>query len=101
MTPSTRSLYPSDICAICGETRENHGDKRHVFSVDGELVDLPTPAKARQQSPEGRALAKDPTANLMLRVVQKLIAKNILDGEDLVYIFGGESNADYRGPAGG
>lgn len=87
--PSTPD--PDERCGVCDETRENHGDMQHVFSLDGILIaKSPTPP-ARNTPPSARAdaLAKDPVANLVLRLVERLIANGVLVPEDLMYVMGG------------
>lgn len=90
MTNSS-TVSPDDPCAICGTTRENHGDRKHKFSIDGSLNPLDPPAPRRQApTPAGQALAKDPTTAMTLRLVEVLIQKGVLLGDDLIHIFGGE-----------
>lgn len=70
----------------------------HKFSTDGSLEPLPKAAPARQAAPQERKhaslsvaepeLAKDPIARLQLRIIERLTTKGLLDGEDLMYIFG-------------
>jgi len=90
-TSSPKMLDPDEECLVCGHRREIHGDMKHQFSTDGNLRAKPQPEPARQQAPteRGQQLAKDPTTAAMLRIVEVLIQKDILKGEDLVYIFGG------------
>lgn len=99
----TSSPSPDDICEICSTTRENHGDRQHKFSEDGQLVPMPAGPPAKNEppqlkgeppklSPPGVELAKDPVARLQLRMVERLTAKGIFTADDLLYLFG--SNAD-------
>lgn len=91
-------ISPDDVCEICGTTRENHGDKHHKFSEDGQLLPLEKGSKPRQEIPkakeelsrEAEIIANDPVANLTLRFIERMIQRNQLDGEDLMYIFGGK-----------
>lgn len=106
MTMTNSSVSPDDECQVCMETRENHGDKNHKFSVDGILEPKEPAPKARQQPPafkgqESRAqrLGGDPTAALSLRLIERLVSKGVFNGDDLVYLFGGEDAPD-RGPTG-
>lgn len=82
---------PDDVCQVCSETRENHGDKLHHFSTDGQLVSkTPPPApKNTPPTPAGSALARDPLVGPLLRLVEQLVSKGILEPQDLVRIFGG------------
>lgn len=88
---------PDDECALCGLTRENHGDSNHKFSQDGELIPVKPGPPARQQPPEekkaslsapAKDLAEDTTAQAFLRLVDVLVKKEVLDGQDLMYILG-------------
>jgi len=83
-----------DVCEVCCETRENHGDKQHEFSLDGVLKTKKAPEPPRNQPPRERgaagALAQDPVARLQIRMIERLVAKGMLDGEDLMYIFGND-----------
>lgn len=98
MTTITTDPIPSadDICGVCAETRENHGDKRHQFSIDGVLIALkPAPMpKNLAPTPRGQVVGNDPVARMVLRMVERLIAKGVLEGDDLVHIFGGERSED-------
>lgn len=90
------AIAASDECGVCGTTREDHGDKQHKFSMEGILTPLDPPPKPRQQppvakgemSPEAQVLSKDPTTQVMLRMVNRMVAKGLFDGADLMYIFG-------------
>lgn len=83
-----------DVCEVCGETRENHGDRQHEFSLDGVLKQKKPTEKARAEAPRERgsgpaaALAQDPVARLQLRMIERMVAKGVFDGEDLMYVFG-------------
>lgn len=82
-----------DVCAVCDETRENHGDKQHEFSLDGVLKPIKQGAPARSEPPRERtaagvALGNDPVARLQVRLIERMVAKGLFDGEDLMYIFG-------------
>lgn len=98
---------PDDLCGVCDTTRENHGDMNHVFSIDGNLQTLPQRPHPRQQPPrekgekthaslsaEASAISRDPVTSMSLRLIERLIAKNILNGEDLLIIFGGETHGN-------
>jgi hypothetical protein len=87
---------PDDECGVCGATRENHGDKNHEFSIEGVLTPKKAPAAPRQMAPSPRAaaLGADPVARLVIRLVERLAQKGLLDGEDMLKIFGGEDASD-------
>jgi hypothetical protein len=101
MTTTTSSpVTPDDECGVCGTIRDQHGDKAHEFNLDGVLKPKKMGEKGRAQPPmsrEAQVLTKDPSTAVMLRLVEKLVARGLLEGEDLVYIFGGGNAAD-RGP---
>lgn len=94
---TTSSPVPkaNDICGVCAETRENHGDKQHEFSIDGVLKKLSPAPQAKSTPPAERGsapaqqLSNDPIARLQVRLIERLVAKGILEGDDLIYIFGG------------
>lgn len=91
MTSFPKTLDPDQECGICGLKRDEHGDSRHEFNAEGILIPKAAPEPPRQQPPSerGAALLKDPTTGVMLRTVERLIQKGLLEGDDLVYIFGG------------
>lgn len=82
------SIRPDDICEVCGTKREDHGDKNHKFNSMERVDPRPVP-KNIPPTAKGDAVSRDPLTALHLRLVEKLIAKNLLDGDDLLYIFGG------------
>ena len=90
MTSSPKTPDPDDLCGVCGYRREAHGDSNHEFNMDGDLIPKKTPDPARSNPPteRGQALLKDPTTGVMLRMVERMIQKGLLTGDDLVYIFG-------------
>lgn len=85
-----------DICEVCMETREFHGDKNHEFSSDGVLTPKKKPEPPKP-GPIPRTIP-DPTQAALLRLVERLISKELIQGDDLVYIFGGISGSTDRGP---
>lgn len=101
MQTSSREAKADDMCGVCGETRENHGDKNHEFNIDGELKPLKKPEVGRQAAPtrRGDELAKDPVAQVMLRLIEVLGTKGVLSPYDNMYIFGGGTYAPHRGEA--
>lgn len=93
-------ISPDDICEVCSTKRDEHGDRNHKFSTDGELVPLEKAAKPRQEPPKERSTVQhafpgtNDMASLHLRLVERLVAKGLFDAEDLLYIFGGKTHAD-------
>lgn len=83
-------MNPDDICGVCNLTRDQHGDMQHEFSADGVLKKKTPPPVPNNVSPAIRGMANDPTVRLVLRMVQRLTDKGLLEGDDLVYIFGGD-----------
>lgn len=87
---------PDDRCGVCNTLRDEHGDKRHEFNLDGQLIELGPAPTARQQPPQAKGepsakaneLSRDPVASLCLRLTERLVAKGLFDGDDLMYIFG-------------
>lgn len=96
---SSSGSDPNEPCVICEITRENHGDSNHVFKgedSDGLLEKKPTPEPPRQQAPRERGqasdvLGADPVARMHLRMVERMVHKGLLNGDDLMYIFGAGS----------
>lgn len=81
-----------DVCGVCGETRENHGDMNHVFDVEGQLKRKEAAGPPRQAPPEMAGTTAQMTQNAFLRLIEVLVNKGLLDGEDLVRVFGGDSS---------
>lgn len=101
-SPSTSLKGPDDPCGVCDTTRENHGDMRHKFSLEGHLEVMPEPAPPRAEapklkgetmSPEAQKVAQDPTAHVILRLVELMVEKELLSGDELMYILGGKPRA--------
>lgn len=96
---ANRFPSPDDICMVCGDTLENHGDRQHMFSRDGSLKPLNEAPKPRQEAPKERRASLPTTPQppsftgadkghqLTLRLVTLLVKRNILDGADLMYLF--------------
>lgn len=89
---------PDARCGVCGTKRDQHGDKHHKFTLDDEVIEVEPGAAPRKQPPteRGQALSRDPVANLVIRLVSTLVAKGLINGDDMVEIFGG-LRADHRG----
>lgn len=93
-TSSTPKSYdPDEECSICGVTRENHGDLNHEFNTEGLLIPKKKPEPARNTPPAMRGetvkeLSTDMTAQAFLRLTDRLVAKGILDSQDLMYVLG-------------
>lgn len=102
MTTTTSKVSPDDQCGVCGTIREEHGDKHHEFNLEGMLIDKKPGPPPRNTPPQPRGagvespLSQDPVARLQVRLIERLVAKGLLSGEDLLYIFGA-GNADSRG----
>lgn len=47
-------ISPDDECLVCGTKRDEHGDKHHKFSTDGQLVELDPAPKPRMEAPRHR-----------------------------------------------
>jgi len=100
MQTSSQEVKADDRCGVCQETRENHGDKHHQFDIEGMLKPLQKPEVGRQAAPSPRRadeMAKDPVAQVMLRLIEVLGNKGILTPYDNIYIFGGGNYAPDRG----
>lgn len=94
------ALDPLEVCEVCGDIREEHGDKNHEFSQDGIIVPIKKGEPARQSPPRAKddqlgvevdRISRDPVTAMSLRMIERLVAKNLLDGEDLMFIFGNKS----------
>ena len=82
----------NEVCGLCGLKRDEHGEVQHEFSVEGVLKKKAPPTVPRNipPSPRGQAMVNDPTVRMNLKLIERLIAKGVLDGDDLLYIFGGD-----------
>lgn len=102
MTSSTQqtTLDPDERCGVCEIARAEHGDMQHEFNLEGDLIPKKpsppprnTPPELRDNSPvmspKAKKLAEDPSTQVMLRLIERLTARGLLQGEDLQYIFGG------------
>lgn len=98
-TPPT-TLDPDEPCGVCDTARADHGDMKHEFNAEGDLIPIkpgPPPKggapthrnNAPVMSPEVKALANDPTTRMTLRLVERMTVKGMLSGEDLQFILGG------------
>lgn len=103
MTISTPVNSPDDICQLCFTKRDEHGDRRHKFSDNGELEEAdstpPPSTRPKEKTPLSKkeaakveALSKDPVARLQLRLIEVLTKRGMLDGEELSFIFGGTND---------
>lgn len=92
LPPSTSSeppIDPDEVCGVCGDTRENHGDRHHKFSPNGDLVALPKAEPPRQRPPVHRddvAIQAKSFATL----IEVLVEKNLLDAKDVIRILMGQ-----------
>lgn len=95
----TTSNNPDDPCGVCQTQRDEHGDKMHEFNLLGYLIPKAEPEAPRQSPPQlkgdelksaAQVLGSDPVARLQLRLITRLVNKGLLDGADLVHIFGGD-----------
>ena len=83
-------IDPDQVCELCGLKRDEHGDVQHEFSTDGILRKKAAPTVPKNISPAVRSVGGDPTTRLTLRLIERLISKGVLEGDDLVHIFGGD-----------
>lgn len=109
-SPAANEPKPDDVCEVCDETRENHGDKHHVFSTDGVLTPIKPGPPARNTPPRERTdevkrLGRDPEVGAMMRLIEVLIEKEVLSALDVLRVFGGgdaqpggETSKQYRNP---
>lgn len=82
---------PDETCALCGTTRENHGDAHHEFSEDGTLVMKKKPEPPRQPAPKERdstPATEQIKAKAFTMLVEILAEKGLLDTKDVIRIFG-------------
>lgn len=97
--------HPDQVCAVCGGKRDEHGDKNHLFSLDGQLIPKAPGLPPRRKAPRERQLGTDmpdrddPVARLTLRMIERMVVKGQLNESDLFAIFGG-THAPDRGQAG-
>lgn len=83
-------VSPDDTCAVCMQTRENHGDANHEFDLFDSFPRPKRPAEPpRQAAPKERGEPKEPNQAIMdsfMALLEKLIEKGILDAKDIVAI---------------
>ena len=96
------TVSPDDVCLVCEETRENHGDKVHKFSRDGQLLPLDEGPVARQLAPKERripgnyggqgyqAQADLHTAKSLATLLEILVDKELLSAKDIIRIMRGD-----------
>jgi len=80
----------ADVCQICGATKEEHSGYEHIFSLDGSLK-----AKSATKQPppiQNASLVTNHLSGLILRLIETLAAKGLLDARELAYIFGREAD---------
>lgn len=81
-------MSPDDVCGVCGDTRENHGDKMHEFNIHGDLVQK-KPAELPRQSPprERGEVPPEVKSAAFACLVEVLSEKGLLDNHDIIRIF--------------
>lgn len=104
-TMPTNNISPDDLCGVCGTARDMHGDKHHKFTLDDDLIPIEPGPPRRNEPPQRKdeqkkrgggsvlsapaeELSRDPVANLQIRLIERMAAKGLLDGLDMMYIFG-------------
>jgi hypothetical protein len=71
---------------ICLETRENHGDKQHEFSEDGQLVQKKPADPPKKNAPEEK-VPDAFKAKALTTLVEILAEKGVLGAPDIIRIF--------------
>lgn len=98
-------VSPDDLCVICDTKRDEHGDRQHQFSLDGQLIPL-NPGPEGRKPPQTKAEAEaEQLKNLpdigraFATLVEVLAEKKInfdgvnrplLDTKDIIRIFSGQ-----------
>jgi hypothetical protein len=83
-------MSPDEECGVCGETRENHGDKMHEFTLTDQVIQKKPGEPARQNPPRERGTTEpSPQAKAasFACLVEVLAEKGILDHHDIIRIF--------------
>lgn len=95
---------PDDLCGVCQNRRDEHGDVNHKFSLEGRLEKLEPAPPPREQAPVHRDDPKMPMMpggninlaqaismehNFSLRLMETLVDKGLLDAKDVIHILGG------------
>lgn len=85
---SSNAPDQDEQCQVCGEIRENHGDKNHKFSTDGQLLPLDPPKPASREAPRHRddVVAEAIKAESFAMLLEVLAEKNILNEKDIIRI---------------
>lgn len=88
-------MSPDDVCILCYTKRDQHGDRQHKFSLDGQLEKIDPPAPPRQVPPVSdiaHQLANQMSTQLVLKLVERMVAKDMLTADDMLYIFSGSAS---------
>lgn len=92
MTTSSSQLStnPDEVCQVCRVTRENHGDKNHKFSTDGQLLPLDPPPKPRAEAPTHRDDAQMLQAKSFATLLEVMVERGMIDARDVIRILTGQ-----------
>lgn len=97
-------ISPDDLCVICETKRDEHGDRMHQFSLDGQLIEL-KPGPEGRKPPQTREEAAQDQSNLpdigraLATLVEILaekkinfdgVSRPILNHKDIIRIFSGQ-----------
>lgn len=82
-------VSPDDVCQVCHDTRENHGDRMHQFSEDGQLVVKEPPKPPTVPAPKTRVEQQLDTQQLgdsFATLLEVLAEKGVLQAPDIIRI---------------
>lgn len=86
-------MSPDDICAVCGTTRENHGDVMHEFDMEDPFPrnKRPGPTPHREPPKErsatgGNAIDVQQVGDSFATLLEVLAEKGIITAPDIIRI---------------
>lgn len=84
---------PDEVCSICPNTRENHGDMNHEFNTEGQLIQKKKAPEPRAKAPEHRDDPKprdgDPNSRAIATMLEVLAEKGIFEPRDIIRVLQG------------
>lgn len=98
-------ISPDDTCEVCGTKRDEHGDRMHQFSMDGQLIELKPGPEGRKppqtkEEAEAEQLKNLPNIGRAFATLVEVLAEKkinfdgvnrpLLDAKDIIRIFSGQ-----------
>lgn len=84
---------PDELCGICNQARDMHGDMNHEFSVEGDLIPKKKAPEPRVSAPRHRDDPKprdgDPNSRAIATMLEVLAEKGIFEPKDIIRVLQG------------